>query len=286
MKRFDATDNSSNVIDRFWQIDKAGPSGTATVTYTYAQAEVTGGVIGNEGLLQSQRYKTSTNIWDAPLSGQTADGTANTVIEPGITLFSPRTLALSSSPLPIELIAFNAKVNGRNVDLDWTTATETNNEFFTVERSADALNFEKIIVVKGGGNSSSLLKYKTADLNPLQGISYYRLKQTDYDGKFAYSQIVSVNTIIDEGNDIFVVFPNPASSLQLPFLSLTSTIDKNIIVVVRDVNGREIYARIIILENGINQVIALDPESRLTKGLYIISATSDNSIFNKKLIVE
>jgi len=126
------TDNSTNVIDRFWQIDKSGASGTATVTYTYASAEATGGGVSKKRLLQAQRYNTATNKWDAALSGQTANAAGNTVTEPGITLFSPRTLAVSSSPLPIELLNFYATIEDRMVKLAWSTATEKNNDFFTI----------------------------------------------------------------------------------------------------------------------------------------------------------
>lgn len=98
-----------------------------------------------------------------------------------------------TSTLPIELLEFNAKRNDRYVDLTWQTASETNNNYFTVEKSIDGLNFSSIGNLSGAGNSSSVLSYKLIDSSPTQDrISYYRLKQTDYDGTFTYSDIVSV----------------------------------------------------------------------------------------------
>ena len=98
-----------------------------------------------------------------------------------------------TSVLPIELIEFNAVRSRQFVELTWETASEKNNNYFTVEKSIDGLNFSSIGNLSGAGNSSSVLSYKLIDSSPTQDrISYYRLKQTDYDGTFTYSDIVSV----------------------------------------------------------------------------------------------
>lgn len=95
--------------------------------------------------------------------------------------------------LPIQLLNFNAiPTNLNSVILDWQTASEINNDFFTIERSKSGINWEEISVMDGAGNSSSLLSYSTIDNDPYFGISYYRLKQTDFDGQFEYSNIRSV----------------------------------------------------------------------------------------------
>jgi hypothetical protein len=96
------------------------------------------------------------------------------------------------NPLPIELLEFNATANGDVVDLSWTTASEINNERFEVERSSNAQNFAKVATVAGAGNSNMLLSYSATDAQPLNGVSYYRLKQIDYNGSYAYSDIVPV----------------------------------------------------------------------------------------------
>jgi gliding motility-associated-like protein len=96
-------DNSGNgVIDRFWQIDKSGATATATLTYTYAAAEVSGGVIGNQANLKAQRYNTTNNSWDKALPNQISNVTNHTVTESGVTLFSPRTLAVPFTPIEIK----------------------------------------------------------------------------------------------------------------------------------------------------------------------------------------
>jgi len=95
--------------------------------------------------------------------------------------------------LPIELISFEAKMNdNKQVDIFWATASEQNNDFFTIERSTDGLNWEIVTTVAGAGNSINRIDYHAYDARPVSGISYYRLKQTDFDGAFEYSYIVSV----------------------------------------------------------------------------------------------
>lgn len=110
--------------------------------------------------------------------------------------------------LPIELVSFNAVPENRQVKLNWQTASETNNDYFTVERSPDGISWSGILMVQGSGNSSSNLFYENTDPHPFNGISYYRLKQTDYDGKTSISDPVSVK--MNPGKD-YTIYPNPAN---------------------------------------------------------------------------
>lgn len=109
--------------------------------------------------------------------------------------------------LPITLSSFNVKKVGREVKIDWETEAEINNDFFTIERSQNGLDWENIAIIQGAGNSSNKLSYQTYDKYPFSGTSYYRLFQTDFDGNRTYSSIVSVDFEI--GN--LYIYPNPAS---------------------------------------------------------------------------
>ncbi|MFN2423659.1 MAG: T9SS type A sorting domain-containing protein, partial [Cryomorphaceae bacterium] len=113
-------------------------------------------------------------------------------------------------PLPIELIDFNARLNGEDVDLTWSTASETNNDFFTIQRADESLVWDDLFTVPGAGNSNTRLNYRDIDRNPLIGTSYYRLKQTDFDGSFSYSEIKAVRNIVANDEDNAFVFPNPS----------------------------------------------------------------------------
>jgi Secretion system C-terminal sorting domain len=94
--------------------------------------------------------------------------------------------------LPVDFTMIRAKNQESKVMIDWTTASETNNDFFTIERSGDGRNFETIGEINGAGNSSHEITYTFTDAHPVPGINYYRIKQTDYDGQFSYSEIRSV----------------------------------------------------------------------------------------------
>lgn len=119
--------------------------------------------------------------------------------------------AVTSSPLPIELLRFEAGIFINQVELFWETATEKNNHYFEVERSANAEQWETIGQVKGAGNSSSRKYYSFVDGSPIIGTSYYRLKQTDFDGRFSYSSIRSVSVEKYKEAEL-KVYPNPTKS--------------------------------------------------------------------------
>ena len=203
-------DNSANVVDRFWQINRSGAAGTLTITYTYTTAEepATG-----DATLVSQLYTTAYKAWYAPFPSQTNNAATNIVTTPGITLFGPFTLVKSESTLPIQLISFNAGINNdRQVDLDWETASEINNSYFTIQRSKDLNNVEEIEDIPGAGNSSEKSTYHTVDKKPYWGDSYYRLKQSDFDGKFTFSEWKHVklsDNDIREELTVENIFPNP-----------------------------------------------------------------------------
>ncbi|MCG8306043.1 MAG: T9SS type A sorting domain-containing protein [Cytophagales bacterium] len=110
--------------------------------------------------------------------------------------------------LPIELISFYGVPVRNGIDIYWSTASEINNDFFTIERSSNGIQWEIIHETKGAGNSSIVLKYSYTDSNPPIGTVYYRLKQTDYDGTFSYSDIIVVNSFLTK--DAINSYPNPA----------------------------------------------------------------------------
>ena len=115
---------------------------------------------------------------------------------------------LSNSPAPILMKEFMASALGSTTHLSWTTASETNNAYFTVERSGDGKDFNEIGVLPGAGNSTSERQYSFTDEQPINGINYYRIRQTDFDGQYSYSPVESVRFSIASA-DIDFISPNP-----------------------------------------------------------------------------
>ncbi|PWH81209.1 T9SS type A sorting domain-containing protein [Brumimicrobium oceani] len=112
----------------------------------------------------------------------------------------------NTSTLPIELMTFDAYKNDREVEVNWKTASELNNDYFTIERSKDGFSWENIQTVPGAGNSSRTIAYSWIDHSPYAGISYYRLSQTDFDGTTEVFNIVSIE---NEAEEELQAYPNP-----------------------------------------------------------------------------
>jgi hypothetical protein len=151
-------------------------------------------------------------------TGSTVAGTlvsGNSCTTPvSVTNFSAFTLGSISSnnPLPIGLISFEANLCEKSVCLTWQTESEVNNDFFTIEKSNDGKTWEFVDEIKGAGNSQIKLNYETMDRQPFSGLSYYRLKQTDFDGTFKYASIESVY-LDDLNNKEFIIYPNPTRDI-------------------------------------------------------------------------
>jgi len=180
------------------------------------------------------------------------------------------------SPLPVELIMFDAiPIENKRVRLNWVTASEINNDYFTVERSKDVFHWEAVTQVDGSGISNTSINYEAWDDDPYVGTSYYRLKQTDFDGRIAYSNIVKVN--LTTPNNIVFVSPNPAMN----FLTISSgetNIDQ---VEIYDAIGKHCLSAKIIKDMP-SHVIDV---SGLSQGIYFINLTNGTgNIISQKIV--
>lgn len=197
--------------------------------------------------------------------------------------FTIGTTNTSNTPLPVELLSFNAIYSDKKVDLTWATASETNNDYFTIERTKDGSSFETVSTVDGAGNSTSVLEYTERDYSPLEGLSYYRLVQTDFNGDKHFSPLVAVNYSF--GEDGISIYPNPASDASEVMLNLNFPENQEVLVVVRDIQGKEFYSKVHITSEN-NQLVAVDPDHKIAAGVYLIIASSENKIYSKKLIIK
>jgi hypothetical protein len=185
------------------------------------------------------------------------------------------TLDPTTSPLPIELLNFSGNCNGNNTHLKWSTASEINNDYFTIERSIDAISYELLGKVDGAGNSVQTLNYSFVDPTPIEGTGYYRLKQTDFDGKYKYSKIISVKCIKIRSEKI-IVYPNPASyNVTIELLGNSRTLPFEII----NSKGQVIYSGTI--TNKINL-----PNNGLISGLYFVKVTTESEVLTEKIVIE
>lgn len=194
----------------FWTLDRTPAIGgsNVSVTLSWNSADCSGPYIGDLSTLRVARWNGSSWV-NHGNGGTTGNASTGSVVSSGVvTSFSPFTLASTSSanPLPIELIEFVATPLGNNVELSWITLSELNNDYFTVERSISGFEFEEVGIVKGAGTVNERKYYRYLDQQPKVGVSYYRLKQTDFDGTVSFSEIARVDL---NAPAQIVVHPNP-----------------------------------------------------------------------------
>ena len=173
-------------------------------------------------------------------------------------------------PLPIELMYFRGKIQDHKVLLEWATASEINNDYFTIERSIDGLDFHEITTMPGAGNTSETLNYTYTDKNPFFGISYYRLKQTDYDGQFTYSNIIAIK--LDRGLQglDFTLFPNPTKDKLSVMVTGNAVLDLRIEIY--NTHGQKL--KNIVSSNRIDG-FELDVE-HLNAGIYLVHLINED----------
>lgn len=188
-----------------------------------------------------------------------------------------------NNPLPVKLISFNGTAKNTDALLLWSTASETNNKGFEVERSIDGKNFTRIDFVKGAINSNVTQKYSYTDREVFANSKtvYYRLKQVDMDGKFEYTKTITINSEKTNNTNI-VVYPNPINDvLNIEMESFTNTSAK---LVITDLAGKKVKETVLNVNEGINK-FTLDNLGELYSGAYIINITADgNILFSNKFI--
>lgn len=181
-----------------------------------------------------------------------------------------------TTPLPITLVDFKAQVIGDDkVECTWETASELNNDYFTLESSQNGIEWRKIAEVKGVGNSSSLVEYDKIDEKPYTGLSYYRLSQTDFDGKTEQLGIRSVLIKKTKGPDIGV-FPNPAGANFMVY----STENRSGEIIIRSSVGKTVQ-QITWVDQ---QQMTIDA-SGFANGIYIVECIFDNQREVIKVVV-
>jgi len=125
---------------------------------------------------------------------------------------------MALGPLPIELLNFQVEKDlNHHANISWTTAAEVNNNYFEIQKSSDGQQWQFVSKVKGNRNSASSLDYTFTDQKPLSGISYYRIKQVDFDGIMSYTPVKSISFDVPHTNKSLRIFPNPVThQLSIP----------------------------------------------------------------------
>lgn len=244
-----ALDDGKWIINAY---DAALTQITGTCTYNMTLYNRVGSYSNSAGAAGWTVMKDPTGSGTWGLNG-TCNGssTLNATRRDGMTGFSHFGTAQSTTPLPVELISFEGEQLNSANHLFWSTASEINNDYFTVERSSDGINFYEIARVEGAGTSSALHNYEAFDMYPLEGVNYYRLKQTDYNGQYVYSGIISLQHHV-EGVLVDNVHPVPTAGIVA--FDITAPDGADIVVEVLDLTGRTVLSNTTTVTPGKNSV--------------------------------
>lgn len=233
-------------------------------------------------VLQDANNVPLTIVWQAGDSPTFVDGyeISNMGVFPGAGIpLVPGETTMESiiGILPIDLTLFTARQSDKFVALNWTTASEDGNASFSVERSADGVEFISLGEVSGAGTSRQAIDYTFNDEAPLRGQNYYRLRQNDFSGSYSYSDVVVVS--FEGGNQIGLeVSPNPATDHVR--VQLTGEWLETARVMLTDLNGKMIADLKYVTTSSFDVEL-----SHLPAGIYQLQVTDGNNRLTQRVIV-
>ncbi len=182
-------------------------------------------------------------------------------------------------PLPVELISFEGERMGEKINLFWTTASEVNNHFFLIEKSADGIEFEYAGKINGAGNTSTLSQYSFVDMTPFMGINYYRLVQVDYDGAANVSETIAVRFGNSSGSAL--AFPNPSEgAVKIRF---QAEVKGECMLKVYNATGLLVHESAQAVKRGSNTVSI---HNELQNGTYFFQIINGTELYSGKFILE
>ncbi len=220
-------------------------------------------------------------ILDGTWSTYSSSGNVIMGSRTGMSGFSHFAIGKTTTQLPIELLAFDITCVKTEAKLTWATASETNNHYFTLERSCgNTDNFVSIGNIDGAGNSSNIKEYSFIDKEFPGGICYYRLLQTDYNGRTTTFNTYTASCGLNSGFNLINVLPNPAENEMNILFSNDKNEMVNLIIV--DVLGQQLLSKGINAEIGLNKV-TLDV-TNYAKGTYFVKLNNSKKTFTKQIL--
>ena len=289
------TDQFNYVLDNvvsegYWEINPSATSGVAGGTYTVklegeaiSLATSTNASYTDVRVIKSPDPHTS---WILQGDHGAATGTNSdfTVSRTGMSGYSYFAMAFpSAAPLPIELVSFAANCEDNNtVAVNWTTASEHNSDYYTVEKSRDGTTWNELKTIPAAGNSTQLINYTVSDASDINGTVYYRLTQVDVDGASKMYDIVSTNCIAEKELTL-LAYPNPSNG-QFSLKIENAKVGKYELSIT-DMQGKTIDQQSLDLESG-TTVVKLNP-ANVQPGVYMLELMQDGYVLQyQKLVIE
>lgn len=274
----DATHTSiteSSFITRFWSVNQSNISGTIDydVWYSYTDADVS----GTESFIQARKFSGSGDA-----IGGTIDASNNLLSFMGHTSFSDHT-GEGGTPLPVTLVSISAELDRGAVVVSWATASEIDNDYFSIQRSFDGIDFEEVGTINGRGSTKDFNEYQFRDLNPRHGMNYYRLQQFDFDGQSEFSPVVSVNNLFLGDQLTLLLYPNPTNPKDINLRVMGLVQESAISLKLVNQYGNVFF----IDEVDPGQLdYKIEPGIDMPSGIYYLLFRQDNVLKTLKLVIE
>ena len=219
---------------------------------------------------------------DVTVPGTIASG--NLGFDPDFSTLQGGPFHMNTLPLPVELISFNATSSNNCVNLNWKTISELNNYGFFIERSINNIDFSEIGFIAGKGNSTELISYSFNDNNLTENKYYYRLKQTDFDGSFKYSDVLAIEVSLNPTNfELIQNYPNPFNPETIINFSVAET--GNTKLTIYNSLGQEISTLFNNnAEKGVKYQINFNA-SNLSSGIYFYKLSQGANTAIKKMVL-
>lgn len=284
--------NNVSLIE-YWDISHTGSATSTDVTLYWKDAVRSDILDLTGGDLLVVRYNTGISEWEVRGSSICAGSTVGVggtgCVTGNFTSFSYVTFGSISgvNPLPVTWLSFTGKQINQYVYLFWETVTEINNDYFTIERSVNGMDFEAIGVIPGSGNSNLTVAYDFYDERPIIGLSYYRIKQTDSDGKNDYSKIIALeydpfrDSSFDEPE--VMIYPNPAKGDVLHINVKAPFQNNEVEVSIIDGEGKVYYLDNLEMPN--NQFDIPIERDLLRRGLYILTIKNQSIVHTGRFVI-
>jgi len=268
------------IVDAIWIVNRNSGTGNATMQLSWPNAlEGSSFTTLGNGSIGISHF--SGGIWD--LASGSGDQALNLATRNGLSSFSPFLASEIGIALPMKF--GNVKLSSQNTGLqvDWTSLAELNVDHYEIERSTDGQQFISIGQVKATGNNSAEKNYSWLDVTPINGISFYRIKAVDADGKFNYSNTIKINP--DPSNKAAIaIYPNPVQGNHIA-IETGNMNAGNYQYLIFDINGRKVYSHSFRHPGGVLSESILLPAD-LGRGIYNLKLNGQNFSLIKTFAVQ
>ncbi len=254
---------TANAVNRTWELSEGTSGGSSVVvTLNWSSSEE---LTGFDRAASSVSYTYNGTWWETDVTGSATAAAGMYSRTSGIlTTVAPLRVANHGITLPVELVSFDGKCDEGMIKFEWTTASETNNDYFTIEQSVDGETFKPVGYISGAGNSNYSINYQYR--HESDGAGLYRLKQTDFNGRSETFRIISVKSCAS--SDELKLFATYAGSDQV-HVSIFSPADQKTILTIYENSGKQVFHSENELKAGANMIPV--ETDHLSPGIYFIT---------------